>query len=242
MTDAPDHELVKVVVPVSADEAWRTLRDPAEIDRWFGWRTESLAEEIHYIFVDHARADEGRRIIAFDGTGDRYEVEPRGEHAVIRVVRAGPAKPGYDEMIEGWIAFTQQLKFALARHPGEVRRTVRLSGSPRDEAGAPAIIALGLTELPAHGELWSQIVGPEPHLSGEVWHFSRHQTGVTVSEWGDGLLIITDRPPGDGWPHGGSTLTLTTYGLDDGAFAALEARWTVWWSEHFGAPSGDEGG
>jgi hypothetical protein len=63
--------------------------------------------------------------------------------------------------------------------------------------------------------------GTLPELPGEPWHESRYQRGADV----DGeLLIVFAKPAGD------ATLLVTTYDLDDEAFAAAEARWEAWWA------------
>jgi hypothetical protein len=63
--------------------------------------------------------------------------------------------------------------------------------------------------------------GGLPELPGEPWHESRYQRGADV----DGeLLVVFAKPEGD------ATLLVTTYDLDDEAFAAAEARWERWWS------------
>ena len=62
-----------------------------------------------------------------------------------------------------------------------------------------------------------------PSLPGEPWHASRFQRGADV----DGALAIVFAKP-----HGGEAMLLvTTYDLDDDAFAATEQRWDAWWSD-----------
>ncbi|MDP3368841.1 MAG: hypothetical protein Q8M32_03220, partial [Brevundimonas sp.] len=132
MSEAPqpmeDHVLVEVTVPAPADAVWAALRDPQKIKQWFGWDADSLKDEIDFIFVTHAEADEARRVVTFVGVNDRYEIEPIGETtSLVRVVRSAPVgdwSDVFDGMIEGWISFTWQLAFAFARHPGETRRTL----------------------------------------------------------------------------------------------------------------------
>ena len=56
-------------------------------------------------------------------------------------------------------------------------------------------------------------------LPGEPWHESRFQRGADV----DGSLVIVFGKPG-----ADATLLVTTYDLDDEAFAAAEAHWNAW--------------
>lgn len=229
-----DHVLVEVAVPAPADVVWAALRDPAKIREWFGWEADTLKDEIDFIFVTHARADEATRTVVFEGVSDRYEVEARGDHSLVRVVRSIPAgdwSDAFDGMIEGWISFTWQLAFAFARHGLKPRRTLFFSGPPRADRLGRSL--LDLDAAPAAGEPWSGPLGAEAQAAGEVWFTARHQTGVTVDAWGDGLLIVVDRPPSGKYPCGFVMLTLTTYDLDDDALAALEARWRAWWDEGF---------
>ena len=230
-----DHVLVEVTVPAPADAVWAALRDPQKIKDWFGWETDGLKDEIDFIFITHASADEERRIVSFVGVNDRYEVEATGDAtSMVRVVRSAPAgewSDVFDGMIEGWISFTWQLAFAFARHPGQARRTLFFSGPPREDQLARSL--LGLDAAPAAGEPWSMPLGPDAAASGQVWFTARHQIGVTVDAWGDGLLVVVDQPPSAKRPRGTTMLTLTTYGLDDAALADLQARWQAWWDERF---------
>jgi len=239
MTDAAnpmeDHVLVEVTVPAPADAVWQALRDPQKIKDWFGWETEGLKDEIDFIFITHASADEERRVVSFVGVNDRYEVEAAGDGtSLVRVVRSAPAgewSDVFDGMMEGWISFTWQLVFAFARHPGQTRRTLFFSGPPREDRLARSL--LGLDAAPAAGEPWSMSLGPDAKASGQVWFTARHQIGVTVDAWGDGLLVVLDQPPSEKHPRGTAMLTLTTYGLSEAALADLQARWQGWWSERF---------
>jgi hypothetical protein len=238
-----DRPLLEVTVSAPADEVWNALRDPASIHQWFGWDADTLESEIKFIFVDHAIASDADRTVRFDeGMEDRFEVEARGDSTLVRVVRPAPAADHdwdevFEDMTQGWIAFVQQLKFALERHPGDTRRTLYFSGSPRHAGDPLGMAALGLPAHAAAGERYTAGSPPGDALSGEVWHRGRHQIGVEVEAWGDGLLIVMDRPASDRWPTGGSQAILTTYGLSDEAFTALEAAWSRWWNAQFGAPS-----
>lgn len=64
---------------------------------------------------------------------------------------------------------------------------------------------------------------PLPDLPGEPWHSSRYQRGTDV----DGALVVVFAKP-DG---GEAMLLVTTYDLDDDAFAAAEQRWDAWWEQ-----------
>lgn len=237
-----DRPLVEVTVSAPAELVWQALRDPAMIRQWFGWDADTLAGEIDFIFVEHAEPSDAERVLRFEGMGDRFEVEARGDTSLVRVVRPEPtATTDWDEIFEdmtqGWIAFVQQLKFALERHPGADRRTLYLSGSPKPASPALAAAALGLDPGWSPGDAYSVATPPGDRLSGNVWHRGRHQLGTTVRAWGDGLLVVMDRPPSDRWPTGGSQVILTTYGLADPELEALGTRWTAWWNQHFDKPA-----
>jgi len=59
-----------------------------------------------------------------------------------------------------------------------------------------------------------------PEVPGEPWHSSRYQRGAGS----DRALAIVFRKP----DSGESMLLVTTYDLDDDAFAAVEQRWDEW--------------
>ena len=202
MTDTPvatkDRVLVEVTIPASVDEVWRALREPDQIRRWFGWETDSLADEIEYIFVSHAAASDAEHVIRFDewgGVSDRFELEARGAGTVLRVVRAGQPDQDwsnvYEEMTEGWISFVEQLRLALARH--RARSGGRyISGGAMAEArrrcrgGGVARFAAWTTEplqRQAAGEAWRVRSGT-----------ARPPAGRDGQDWGDGLLIVNDKP------------------------------------------------
>ncbi|TRO96900.1 hypothetical protein FKB34_02750 [Glycocaulis profundi] len=233
MTRARDRVLVELTISAPYETVWRSLRDPERIADWFGWDADTLADEIDFIFIKHAQASEADGVIRFEGVNDRFELERRGDGVVLRVVRTLPADDGWDdvfeEMTEGWIAFVQQLRVALEAHPGGRRRTIHLSGTAQEPGLVPSA-ALGLPR-PAQARPGATVVagGSPGSVSGEVWHATSHQVGVTVREWGDGLLVVLDKPDG-------GSLTLTTYGLDDAAFDAMQTRWKDWWQTRFAEP------
>ena len=76
-------------------------------------------------------------------------------------------------------------------------------------------------------------LGPDADAAGEVWFLARHQTGVTVDAWGDGLLVVVYQPPTEKRPRGTTMMTLTTYGMSEADLADLQARWQGWWDTRF---------
>ena len=234
--------IVEVVVAASPEAVWRALREPQEIARWFGWEYEQLAEEIVQIFIDGAQVvEEGRRLL-FPYAGDVFIVEPRGAETVVRVVRAAPAGTDwdgiYDDIVEGWRTFLQQLRFMFAAHPQDTRRTLFLSGRTRKGGPRPpAAIGLSAVAATCAGNPYRISTPFGDSLAGTVWFHMAHQIGVTIDELGNGLLIVHNRPTTDKSPHGGGMAVLTTYGLDDAAFESLRARWTSWWESIFDTPT-----
>ena len=118
-----DPVICEVVIAAPADAVWRALREPSEIRRWFGWDYDRLDEEIQFIFLGEAKADDAERVLDM-GVGGVIALEDRGDATAVRVTRAGDE--GYDDVNEGWITFVQQLRFYLERHPGQDRRTVHV--------------------------------------------------------------------------------------------------------------------
>lgn len=210
---------VEVTVEAPRETVWRTLTDPVEIRRWFGWDYEGLGEEIRYIFIDHAVPAAPDRI-GFD-EGDAFlelEAAPGAERTIVRAVNPGPLDDAewadlYDEMEEGWRAFFYQLKHYLERHPGEERRSLFLAG---DAAPAELLPAL------------------DARAPGRQWHRSRHQRGTALDLYGGGLAIVKCSRPLESAESGRMNLILTTHGLDDAAFEGLKNDWSAWWSERAG--------
>lgn len=243
-----DHVLVEMTIAAPVEAVWDALKDPAKIYNWHGWDDPTLKEEIEYIYVGEGHYDDAAKVLSFGeymGVAYRFEVEARGEGSALRVIGAASADKQwdgvYEDVVEGWISFVQQLRFGLERHDIGPRRTLYLSGSAKPGGAAP-IAALGITELRGHrdGEAVSVDLATGEHVDGQVWHRTHWQIGLTVPQWGDGMLIATDKSVTDTSPDGRGMVVLTTYGLSDADFAALEGRWRAWWSERF--PPGQEAG
>jgi hypothetical protein len=231
-----DSHVTSVVLPLPIRECWPYFRDPALIREWHGWEYDGLAAEITEIFVDHARVSEDHRSISF-GTHLFNFTEDDGV-TLLEVHRAPLAEgsewaPYMADIDEGWTSFVQQLRFKLQRHRDDTRHTIFYGGTPKDSTIAPVQrLGLGQVGLQEVGAAYGATVGPGDALTGEVWFVSDNQVGVTVDEWGDGLLVVTNGPAG-GPPYTKGEAIITTYGLDEEQRAELTARWSEWWSGHY---------
>lgn len=248
MTENADTRQVVVDITISApiESVWEALRDPKLIETWFGWEAESLDEEIKFIFVDHATADAERRVVQFgewDGVSDAIELTETATGTRLRLMRSGGAPLDwdgvYEDIREGWVNFFQQLRLALELHEGEKRRTIYLSGAARPGVGEPSA-ALGLDGPAAYrpGRPYSAALAPGLNLRGLVWYTTHYQTALLVEQFGNGLMVVSDMGVSPKRPHGGGSVLITTYGLSDSEFSALEAQWRGWWDERYGKTEG----
>ena len=215
---------MEITLPAPVDTVWQAFRNPTIIRRWFGWDYEGLDEEIRVIFYDETVADEAGRTLQIGG--HRFSLDDRGIETVVRVDAGSEAT--YDEIEEGWLSFLQQLRFVLARHPHDTRRSIYRNGETRSSPPAPAVELLGLDGIGDRGR-YSVTTAVGDHLSGDVWFRSLRQLGLTVDQWGDGLLLVAQSPAGPG----AASMFLCTYGRDLAVLTDLESRWATWWDGHF---------
>ncbi len=230
-----DRVLVEILVAAPIDVVWRALREPAEIRRWFGWDCAGLADEVDVIF-GQMQASEAGHTLSATGMPDRYSLEASGDRTIVRLIRSAPVTDAswrgiYDDEAEGWLTFTEQLRFALERHRGAERRTLYLNGRARSEGAALPADAIGLISLAAVpvAERYALTAPTGELMQGTVWFRAPYQIGLTVDGYGDGLIIVGTRPKTAGSAYGGGSLVITTYGMDDETFAALRDRWSRWW-------------
>lgn len=244
MSQMHEQIIVDITIAAPITSVWTALREPAQIGSWFGWEAPALAEEIAFIFGSVV-ADEAQGRLDFgdwEGVSHVVVLSAAGERTGLRVVRSSSSPIDwaghYDDITEGWITFFQQLRLALERHQGQQRRTLYLSGPSRPDSGAPRA-ELGLGEITglAPDAAYAAVLGPGDSVRGQVWHQSSFQTGLTVEQWGDGLLVVSDMGIAPNRPQGGGSVLLTTYGLSDADFAALEQRWTAWWTARYPTPA-----
>jgi uncharacterized protein YndB with AHSA1/START domain len=202
---------VEVLIEAPREVVWRALTEPAEMRRWFGWDYDGLDEEIRFIFSDHATPVPPDRIELDDP--QTIELAPDGPRTLVRVIRPGPPEDAewddlYDEMEEGWLTFLHQLRHQLERHRGEDRRTLFLDGK--------AVPTAVLAALDARAQ-------------GRPWHQGPHQRGLALGAYGGGLVVAAAAQRLDSDTPARLTVTVTTHGLDDAAFAELRQEWSSWW-------------
>lgn len=231
----------EMLLPRSVDAVWLTFRDPELVKRWYGWDFDGLEEEITSMFVQGAVVGTDERTLHIGGHLFTFTASDANTH--VKVERRPPAfgegsganwAQDYDDIEEGWIAFLQQCRCHLARHPQQRRRTIHRAGTARSAVPMPLPDLLGLGDAfrtPA-GERYVGDAVPGDRLEGEVWYRTGLQLGVTVDGWGDGLLILAHSPSAKE-PFALVSMTLSTYGMDDAAFADLERRWSRWFAARF---------
>jgi uncharacterized protein YndB with AHSA1/START domain len=230
-----DRVFVELLIAAPIDTVWRALRDPKEIARWFGWEHPGLAEEIEMIF-NGFEATEATHTLQSANYPDRCVLDAFGpDHTIVRLIRSAPTTDKswqgiYDDAINDWLTFIEQLRFFLTRHQGADRRTLFLNGRAATADVPPLADALGLTRLAIVpiGQRYSVKTAMGDTLEGEVWFRSATQIGLIVDGYGDGLITVTTRPSTAKSPYGGGKIVITTYGLDDARFAGLRTRWSDW--------------
>jgi hypothetical protein len=232
-----EHREVAVEVTIAApiETVWRALRDRDDLRRWHGWDDPTLDEEIEVIYFAESREQDpggpDRQLVC---GGSVFELTDQGQSTVVRVVMAEPPESDawhgwYEDIRHGWHTFVQQLRFFVERHPGQDRRTVFLAGAPADPDQPELPALLGLDGVGGADAPYAAGLPTGDEVAGRVWFRAGDQLGVTVDSWHDGLLVVTDR-------RNPAMVVLSTYGLDDDAFAALEQRWRGWWGKHFEEP------
>jgi hypothetical protein len=171
---------IEVTVAAPADAVWDALRDKDKIRQWLGWDYDGLDGEIDLIFFTETVEDASARTLRLHG-GDEFRLEPHGEGTRVTLIRAPRGdNPDwdayYDDVTEGWITFMHQLKFAVERHPGAVRRTLCFAGG--NENAVHLISALNLADIAAGTPFQMNLLGED--VTGEMWYRSDHQLGITV--------------------------------------------------------------
>lgn len=230
---------IEVEVGAPPGRVWQALREPEELRRWFGWDYDGLEAEIREIFLDGARVAGEGEALEVSG-GDRFELEGSGTGTLVRVIRATDPEldpDAYDAISEGWLGFLWQLGFALERHPGEERATVRMSGAARDESTHSPLAPLGLRELAGLelGAGFELDSAPSGLLTGRVRHRSQRQIALEARELGDGLAVLAQSPPSGSEPFGAASVVLSLYGGAIAEREPIERTWNEAWRQGFEA-------
>jgi len=242
---------VTVAAPVAA--VWPHLRDKQLIRRWHGWEMDGLDEEIDVIYLDTVTVDDEAHVLTgtFPGPdgpvdADRFEAVADGpDRTIVRITR-GPLGIDatwdgmYDDVTHGWISFLAQLRFAVEQHLGEDRQTVFVGafGGPLPRA----LDLLGLDETAlAAGDSVQIAAADAPPVGGTVWFSAEGQVGVTVPEYGPGLVLVADKPGAEPGAATSSMVIVTTYGLPAAEHQRVGRDWTQWWSAHHADPAAAAG-
>lgn len=241
MTDE-DIVRVEVALPAKIDAVWQAFRDPEQIRRWHGWDYEGIEDEIKEIYTDGASVVEEGRLLHIGG--HHFAFEESGDITTVRVTRAA-ASDGTDwsgfylDIEEGWLTFLQQLSFALARHWNENRRSFYVSGATIDGSASTPLEVLEMSSAAdvAIGSPYS-VEAPWGPTTGTVWFRSKLQTGLTVNEWGDGLVVLTISPSAEpiGAHHG---LVATMYDSDQSNAMSMELEVTAHWAKRYKVEAAD---
>jgi hypothetical protein len=206
VTDERSLKPYDVEVPVRAgrDEVWTAVTQPPVLRQWFGWDYDGLDAEIRQIFVDEATLLAPERMGWADGSF--LEVTGDDTASTVRAVRDGKPHPdpdAYDAIEEGWRAFLVQLRFLLEEKPRGRRRTLYLTGETTGRH------ATGL-------------------VAGD-WHRAGRRVAWAATPDGH-LVVAAGNEPLDRPGATGMQVIVSTFGLDDDAFAAvhddLTRRWT----------------
>ncbi len=244
MSDPGDDPLPVIEVTVAApiEDVWRALRERDQLRNWHGWDytapdgTDGLDAEIGVIYFNHAVTEEPPTRLSL-GT-DVFDLTETDHGVRVRITRSPRgANPDwdayYDDITEGWRTFLQQLKWALERHPGQERVTHFTAGTPH--APGSVVGRLGLTDVAARpvGSPYHVSLPAGVEISGTVFFRTEHQLGLTVNEWGDGLLVAADSPAAAHRPVAGSSAILSTYGLRETELVELRVTWDRWWDSEF---------
>jgi uncharacterized protein YndB with AHSA1/START domain len=195
---------VEVPIRAGRDAVWAATTQPELLRQWFGWDYDGLDAEIRHIFVDEARLVAPERMSWADGSF--LEVTGDDDSSVVRAVREGP-EPDYpdafDAIEEGWRAFLVQLRHLLEARPEGRRRTLYLTG---ETTGRQALeLVDGGWERVGSRAAW--IVDPDGHL-----------------------VVVSGNVPLDEPEAAAMQIVVSTFGLDDDAFAACRDDWAKRWA------------
>lgn len=171
--------------------------------QWFGWDFDGLEAEIRQLFVDQVKRPAPETLRWADGSS--LEITGDDDRSVVRVTRKGP-KPDYpdafDAIEEAWKAFLVQLRHLLEERPEGRRRTLYLTGK-----------STGRQVFDLVGGKWQRV-----------------GTRVAAAVVEDALVVVSGNEPLDGPEPAAVQVVVSTYGLDDDAFADRRGDWAKRWA------------
>jgi hypothetical protein len=224
--------LFETTITSPIETVWSALRDPEKIAQWFGWEYDGLADEISEYFIISPTEDPQQHSLHLS-SGDDIELKAVGERTVFTAYRPAADVDPMVEMAadidEGWIAFVEQLRFWLGRHPGEMRATVYVSGDAREHWSSLGA-ALGFAEDPQVGADYTMTLPDGAELRGEIWSRQENVVCLTAESYGDGLVVLIDQDSTRKSPNGAGMVIITTYGLTDAQLDALRNQWASLWA------------
>jgi len=237
-------EIVSLEIHAGLTAVWEHLREPTRVRRWYGWDSPGLDQEAHrFVDVPAEHRDVEHDATTHTLTWPNHDVltvsaaahEPalthvhltRRSHEALAVQFDG----NMDEVDETWIADLHQLQFALEKHPGAERRTLAvrdLDAGPRQDRLLSRAGLHGVRGIPVGGHVEAR--RPDgTMLGGTLLYKTEHQVGIQLHGLSEALLVVREAPIGSHPPHGTVTAVLSVYGVDDGTFQDITARWSGWW-------------
>lgn len=231
--------VIEVTVAAPIATVWDHLRDRELLARWHGWDAPGNEAEIDMIYHQYSRESGDQYSLEMMGgpepgsyeLGDRFDLRSDEGGAVVRITRSPKGGGGdwdamYDDITQGWISFLAQLKFAVEQQLGKTRRTIFLHSGP----GQPRRARAGVIDVQP-GERYAVELSSRLPLNGTGWMRTDAQTGLTVDDYGPGLVVLADMASAKGTSVESSMAIITTYGLSDRDFAKVEKAWTKWWNQ-----------
>lgn len=212
--DGPDHRderpIVEMLIEAPREEVWRAVSTTDGVREWFGYdydenhgscpaRPAAGFEAEVRAFVDDAQLSPPERIAFADDTA--LTVTADGRRTVVRLVVPDVAGAKWEELYDG-VASGWRFYLEQLRFWLEAAPAgVRRTVYLAGEATGPQVVAL---------------VGP-----GRPWH----EASVVTR---DGWLVSVGADPHS--PAAGPVnVIVSTYGLDDDAFAAVRNEWSDRW-------------
>lgn len=197
---------VETSVEAPQEAVWRALTTPEQLRDWFGWDYSGIEAETEMIFGPGFGQPVAERL-QFDNSW-WIDVVADGSRTIVRAVAPGPLADTewddvFDAVEEGWRVFLEQLRYLLEIRPTGRRRTIYLTG---ETTGADLLDAAGPGETRLVDRYHRIAVNDDGHLVAA-----------------EATLSVEATEPGP------VSIVVSTFGLDDDAFAAVRDQWAERW-------------